>query len=434
MWSKELAIVANDLCKTYVVFEKPTDRLKQYLCRGKKQYGRSFNALSNVSFTLRKGEVLGIVGNNGAGKSTLLQLVCQTLKPSSGDLKVNGRVAALLELGAGFNPEFTGRENIFLNASVLGLTQQEIVQRYESIVEFSGIGDFIEQPVKTYSSGMYVRLAFAIATSVEPDILIIDEALSVGDGAFSRKSFDRIMELKNGGATILFCSHSMYHIEAICDQAIWLERGRMVMLGVPQDVTKAYGAHSVAPNDAGKPTATGTTLSTTPIAQGNARLLDVSTSADGVIGKALALKAGTSNLRVAVRFVFDPELPVPAVAFFIATPAGLVVSSASSVFDGASPNLGEPGTGDASLFFPKLSLMRGKYLLSIYLTCEKSLHIYDQALFCAELDVGHAGIEQGVCFLPHAWNNGEVMTVPVQTGKIGLSRPENLASDVFPTV
>lgn len=223
--SSSFAIRAQHLGKAFQLYERPIDRLKQMLMRGRRRYYKEFAALHDVSFELRKGEVLGLVGRNGAGKSTLLQLICGTLNPSAGQVAVQGRVAALLELGAGFNPDFTGQENIYLNASILGLSKAEIDARYDDIVEFSGIADFIHQPVKTYSSGMYVRLAFSIATSVDPDILVIDEALSVGDGAFARKSFDRIMRLKEKGATILFCSHSVYQIEALCTRALWLDKG-----------------------------------------------------------------------------------------------------------------------------------------------------------------------------------------------------------------
>ena len=226
-----IAVSVRALRKVHHLYERPIDRLKQMLWKGSTQNYREFVALHDISFELPRGEVLGLVGRNGAGKSTLLQAVCGKLTPTSGTVAVRGRVAALLELGAGFNPEFTGRENIYLNAAVLGLKRGEIDERYDAIVDFSGIAAFIEQPVKTYSSGMYMRLAFAIATSVEPDILIIDEALSVGDGAFARKSFDRIMQLKNGGATILFCSHSTYQVEALCSRAIWLEAGRLKMIG-----------------------------------------------------------------------------------------------------------------------------------------------------------------------------------------------------------
>ena len=235
-----LAISAQHLSKTFLLYDRPIDRLKQMVMRGRRRYYKDFAALHDVTFELQKGEVLGLVGRNGAGKSTLLQLICGTLTPTHGQVTVHGRVAALLELGAGFNPEFSGRENIYLNASILGLTKVEIDERYDAIVDFSGIADFIYQPVKTYSSGMYVRLAFSIATSVNPDILVIDEALSVGDGAFARKSFDRIMRLKESGATILFCSHSMYQIEALCTRAIWLEKGNVMQLGSPASVVASY--------------------------------------------------------------------------------------------------------------------------------------------------------------------------------------------------
>ena len=242
--SSEWAIEAHGLGKCYSLYERPGDRLKQLLWgrwRGqRKPYFREFWALKNVDFSIKPGEVVGIVGRNGAGKSTLLQMVCGTLQPSTGELTAKGRVAALLELGAGFNPDFTGLENIYMNAAILGLSQAQVDARLEGILAFADIGDFIRQPVKTYSSGMYMRLAFAVATSVEPDILVIDEALSVGDGAFARKSFDRIMSLKDAGKTILFCSHSMYQVEALCSRAMWIEAGAMRMIGAASDVTSAY--------------------------------------------------------------------------------------------------------------------------------------------------------------------------------------------------
>lgn len=407
------AIQAKGLGKTFAVYERPLDRLKQLLAGSKRQYGKRFLALSDVSFSLQRGQVLGLVGDNGAGKSTLLQLICKTLTPSAGSLEVHGRVAALLELGAGFNPEFSGRENIYLNAAVLGLTQAEIDQRYASIVEFSGVGDFIDQAVKTYSSGMYVRLAFSIATCVEPDILVIDEALSVGDGAFARKSFDRIMALRERGTTILFCSHSMYHIEAVCDQAIWLERGRMKMIGAPGEVTRAYGAKLSALEipAAAHPAKASTDLATPSAPDGQARLLTVEASAEGVSGKFLQLQAGISTLKVDVTFQCDPALPPPSVAFGLETISGALVSSSSTLFDGLSPDIAADGLGRTSLVFPHLPLMRGKYRLTIFLGCERSIHIYDHALYCVELDVTHGGLEQGVVFLPHAWGGTPVVSV-----------------------
>ena len=236
-----IAIRVNKLSKCYQLYNQPSDRLKQFLWRGKRQFFREFWALHDVSFEVGKGEVLGIIGRNGAGKSTLLQLLCGTLTPTSGNVEVHGRIAALLELGAGFNPDFTGRENVFMSGAILGLSPKEIEDRYEDIVDFSGIRDFIDQPVKTYSSGMYVRLAFSVATSVDPDILIVDEALSVGDGEFARKSFDRIRAMKEAGKTILFCSHSLYQVEAFCDRVLWLDHGHVKLCGDPQDVVQSYG-------------------------------------------------------------------------------------------------------------------------------------------------------------------------------------------------
>ncbi len=236
----QLALKAVNLGKTYHLYSTPSDRLKQILFGKKKQYFKEFTALKEVSFDLPKGEVLGLIGRNGAGKSTLLQLICGTLTASHGELQVNGRIAALLELGAGFNPQFTGRENIYLSATVMGISRQEIDQKIEDIIDFSGIRPFIEQPVSTYSSGMFVRLAFSVATSVDPDILVIDEALSVGDGDFARRSFERIMAMKEAGKTILFCSHSLYQIEVLCSQAIWIEKGQVQARGLPSVVVPEY--------------------------------------------------------------------------------------------------------------------------------------------------------------------------------------------------
>ena len=409
MSSSEIAVHVDGLGKTYTIYSRPLDRLRQVLARKGRRYGRDFVALDDVSFDLMRGQVLGVVGNNGAGKSTLLQLLCGTLRPTSGKLQVNGRIAALLELGAGFNPEFTGRENIFLNAAVLGLSTEEIEARFDSIVEFSGIGDFIEQPVKTYSSGMYVRLAFSIATSVEPDILIIDEALSVGDGAFARKSFDRIMRLREAGTTILFCSHSMYQIEAICDRALWLEKGRVRMLDTPEVVTRAYAGDLLpAPVKSGVAPAPAAVVSEA----GQARLLDVRCSVDGQSAETLHLEAGVSTLRIDVRFRFDPALPLPSIAFGLETESGVGVSSGGMAFDGVGIDPVAPGLGEVSLEFPRVSLMRGRYRLTIFLACERVIHVYDQALYCAVLEVQHKGVEQGVCFLPHTWNGGPLVQVP----------------------
>lgn len=239
--SSDVAIQVGGLSKSFPVYEKPHHRLMQMIAGGARdRWFREFHALTGVNLSINRGETLGIIGRNGSGKSTLLQVICGTLAPTHGSVSVQGRIAALLELGTGFNPEFTGRENVYLNASVLGLSRSEIDARFDEIAAFADIGDFIEQPVKCYSSGMYVRLAFAVAINVTPDILVIDEALSVGDEAFQRKCFARINAIRDAGATVLFVSHSAGTVVELCDRAILMDRGEMISAGTPKFVVSRY--------------------------------------------------------------------------------------------------------------------------------------------------------------------------------------------------
>tara|TARA_R110000822_G_scaffold30475_5_gene88839 strand:- start:8384 stop:9724 length:1341 start_codon:yes stop_codon:yes gene_type:complete len=237
--SSDIAISVQNLSKCYQIFDKPQDRLKQMLFGGSHRYYSEFWALDNVSFEVKRGETVGIIGRNGSGKSTLLQMICGTLNPTSGDIKVSGRVAALLELGSGFNPEFTGRENVFMNASVLGLTREQIHSRYQDIVDFADIGAFIDQPTKTYSSGMMVRLAFAVIAHVDADVLVIDEALAVGDAFFTQKCMRYLRNfMKNG--TILFVSHDTSSVRNLCSKAIWIEKGKVLKEGSSKEVCEDY--------------------------------------------------------------------------------------------------------------------------------------------------------------------------------------------------
>lgn len=234
------SIVVSAVGKRYRIYNSMSDRFKQtFVGKGKKLY-RDFWALKNINFTLTKGETIGIIGKNGSGKSTLLQLICGIIKPTTGSVATNGRIAALLELGTGFNPEFTGHENIFVNGSLLGLKKQEINRLYDSILSFADIGNFINQPVKTYSSGMMVRLAFAIATCAIPDILIVDEALAVGDEFFQKKCYSRIRELQENGCTILFVSHALQNINNFCSKAILIDAGELLACGEPKKITSIY--------------------------------------------------------------------------------------------------------------------------------------------------------------------------------------------------
>lgn len=236
-----ISISAENLCKTYRVYNKPIDRLKESLLR--RPMHTVVRSLESVSFTLPVGETLGIIGENGAGKSTLLKILAGTTCPTSGELNCQGRIAALLELGSGFHPEFSGRTNIHLNAALLGLTENEIRKSEKSIIEFSELNDVIDRPVKTYSSGMYVRLAFSIATSVDPDVLIVDEALSVGDQRFSQKCIDRMVGFRKAGKTIIICSHSMFLINELCTTTLWLDHGKVAGLGKTSRVISEYLAY-----------------------------------------------------------------------------------------------------------------------------------------------------------------------------------------------
>lgn len=248
MSSDDIAIHVQDMGKCYHIYNAPRDRLKQFVLpylqrlvkRAPQHYFREFWALRDVTFKVRRGESVGIIGRNGSGKSTLLQMIAGTLSPTCGSVEINGRVAALLELGSGFNSEFTGRENVFMNASVLGLSQAEIEARFQEIAAFANIGDFIEQPVRTYSSGMLVRLAFAVSVCVEPDILIIDEALAVGDMAFQFKCLERLHQLIDRGTTLLFVSHDISLVRSFCDLTLLLDKGQPVAFGPSLEVTETY--------------------------------------------------------------------------------------------------------------------------------------------------------------------------------------------------
>jgi lipopolysaccharide transport system ATP-binding protein len=395
------AIQIHELAKDYQQYSKPSDRLKQLLFGKRRQYFKNFHALKPISIDIKHGEVIGLVGQNGAGKSTLLQLISGTLNASSGSVHINGRIAALLELGSGFNPEFTGRENVFLNASVLGLTEKEIEEKFDSIVDFSGVGDFIDQPVKTYSSGMMVRLAFSVATSVEPDILIIDEALSVGDGAFARKSFDRIMELKDRGCTIIFCSHSLYQIEILCDRVVWLRKGEMVAVGTPDIVVPDYQSFLDSVSAVSNTQVTKELVS--HHVSGSARIKLATVSIDGRTEQPLMARSLESQLSVSCQFEYDIKLPVPGVAVTISTQDGRIVGSVGTWNDQVEPKPISNGVAECHVDFPKIPMLKGMYRVGVYLYCEKGIHNYEWADPVSEFRVIQSDNEQGLIRLPHIW-------------------------------
>ncbi|MDU2063360.1 MAG: ABC transporter ATP-binding protein [Sporomusaceae bacterium] len=252
----EVVIDVKNLSKAYKIYNKPVDRLKESLHPLGRQYHQEFFAVKDLSFSIRKGEMVGIIGRNGSGKSTLLKMLTGVLTPTSGQIDMTGRVSALLELGAGFNPEFTGRENIYFHGTIMGYTKEEMDSKVDAILEFADIGQFIEQPVKTYSSGMFVRLAFAVAIAVEPEILIIDEALAVGDLRFQQKAIRKMKELMAKAKAILFVSHDMRSVRTFCNRVIWLADGRLFQSGEPKKVARLYEdfmIHGILPEEKAEP-------------------------------------------------------------------------------------------------------------------------------------------------------------------------------------
>ena len=407
-----LAIEANGLGKAYRPRSTPMQRLRAAVSASAVP-GDSFWALQDVSLQVAKGECLGVVGCNGAGKSTLLQLLCGTVTPSTGSVRVDGRIAALLELGAGFNPDFSGRENVLLNGPLLGLSRQELAKKMESIIDFSGIGHFIDQPVKTYSSGMFVRLAFSLATSVDPDILVVDEALSVGDGGFARKSFDRIMAMKQRGTTILFCSHSLYQVEAFCDRVMWLHQGKVMGLGAPHAVIRDYTlflagdadpAHTAAvagePGPAARPAALAPGTST----PGHARITRVVVSLDGAASTHVEMSPQGGILRVAIEFDSDPALAPPTAGMTFELANTMILASVVSRTDGVTVERDEHGRGTAIIEFSALALRKGDYHIGAYLADEDALHLYTEAPRIAMLSVKDTRPEPGLVDLPHTWH------------------------------
>ncbi|CAI3633684.1 lipopolysaccharide transport system ATP-binding protein [Clostridium neonatale] len=236
----KIAIKVEKLVKIYRLYDRPIDRMKEALSFSRKKYSKEHYALNNISFEIKKGETVGILGSNGSGKSTILKIITGVLTQTSGDVTVNGKISALLELGAGFNPEYTGLENIYLNGTMMGYSREQMKKKVNSILEFADIGEFIYQPVKTYSSGMFARLAFAVAINVEPEILIVDEALSVGDTRFQIKCMNRMKQMMEGGTTVLFVSHDTNAIRRFCTKAIWLNKGEMMKMGDVNQIADEY--------------------------------------------------------------------------------------------------------------------------------------------------------------------------------------------------
>jgi lipopolysaccharide transport system ATP-binding protein len=390
---RDATVQAEGLTKVYRSYATPWDRLLEGVTRRPRH--RELRALEDVSFTLPRGEGLALIGENGAGKSTLLKILAGITAPTSGAFRVSGKIASILELGSGFHPEFTGRQNIVLNAAMLGLSQEELRRKMPDIVSFSELGDFIDQPVKTYSTGMAMRLGFSIATQVEPDVLIIDEALSVGDGYFQKKCMDRLRRFVAGGGTLLFCSHAMYYVSAFRQRALWLRHGRAEALGPTEEVVREYENFLVAKSaqaaQAGESAPASPPSSSLPARIASARLPE---------GETLYAQGDPWELEVAW------ESEDPRLAFHLGVGInradGVEVCSFATHLDGLAPVSGARSYS-ARLAIPSLPLVKGEFTLYIFLLDEEGLHIYDQRVIPASFQVRSPAYVFGLVRVEHAW-------------------------------
>ena len=403
--------------KEYKLYSSPRARLKAVLT-GRAAH-RSHWALRGVSFDLRRGQCIGVIGDNGAGKSSLLKLLAGTLQPSMGSIERVGRVTAILELGAGFHPDFSGRDNLYFGGSLIGIDHAEMVRLESSIIEFCELGEALDRPVKTYSSGMAVRLAFALVTAVQPDVLIIDEALAVGDQHFQKKCIERIMAFRSNGCTILFCSHSPYHIRHLCDVALWLDGGQVAQFGATEPVLAAYDQHTRKRQSEEQALA----CSGTRIVTGR-EIIPVSPEPDAPLS---AIDAGSACiLSVDVKELGEPQGDRPGVlhssdlvvtitvrgrgnerpniGFMIEQSKGVGITSLATHEDGAKPVQLSDGNWCSVLSFPDLPLHSGDYVISVYLFDETGMAVYDEWFQFLHFSFIFPKPLPGLVRLPHHWN------------------------------
>ena len=393
MWN---AVEAESLTKVYRVYASPWDRLGEAVFRRARH--REFRALEEVGFSIPRGEGLAILGENGAGKSTLLKILAGITMPTAGSFRVRGKIASILELGSGFHPEFTGRQNIVLNAAMLGLGEEELAQKLPDIVAFSELGDFIDQPVKTYSTGMAMRLGFSIATQVEPDVLIIDEALSVGDGYFQKKCMDRLLRFVEGGGTLLFCSHAMYYVSSFCQRALWLKGGRAQALGPVSEVIREYEnflvAKSAAAHEA-EPELAADALPGTSFRP--ARITSFGLNAS----EPLYTCGQTWELEI------EWETDDPGLVFHLGVGINrsdeVEVCSFATHLDGLAARTGQRRYA-ARLRIPELPLVKGEFTVYIFLLDGEGLHIYDQRRIPRAFAVHSPTYAFGLIRADHAWD------------------------------
>ncbi len=403
----DAAVRADRLSKTYRIYDSAGERLRELLFRRPRH--REFHALSDVSFTLPRGQALGLIGENGAGKSTLLKIVAGTTRATSGQIERRGSVASILELGMGFHPEFTGRENARMNAALLGLSGAEIRRRLPEVRDFAELGEFFDRPVRTYSSGMSLRLAFAVATHADADVLIVDEALAVGDGYFQKKSIDRITEFHRRGGTLLFCSHALYYVALLCDEAIWLQNGKVAASGAALPVVRQYEAflqekERTLVHDT-PPTAEESAASAAA-ADGRrpARLTDVVVH-DGSGYPRTEFATGEA-LAVDVEF----ETADPSLAFHVRVGIdredGVQTFAVDTRHEPWAPLTGR-GRHRLRLLVPELPVAQGDFRVYVYLGDEKALHVHDLRILKPGFSVASPDYVVGLLRPRHVWSREE---------------------------
>ena len=418
----DAVLTARDLGKRYRLFSSPRDRLRSLLGLGDRS--NAHWALKDVSFKLVRGQCLGVIGDNGAGKSTLLKLLAGTLQPSHGELRRIGRVTAILELGAGFHPDFTGRDNLLFGGSLIGLSHADMLALSAEIIAFSELGDAIDRPVKTYSSGMVVRLAFALVTAVQPEVLIIDEALAVGDQGFQKKCVQRIEEFRSNGCTILFCSHSLYHVRHLCNVALWLDGGQVRAFGDTETVLGSYETHSRARERlmAGYPPAASNVQpnlqpdvrqdsANAPAPQMSPALVAVPPGASAAIvsvqvadlGSGTPALLASKDLQVTVTARMSTE-ERPNMAVMLEQSHGVGITSVATHAEGFAPVYLGDGLWQATLTFPDLPLHTGEYVVSAYLFDSQGLVVYEEWYHYLHFSFVHPSLTPGLVRLPHFWS------------------------------
>lgn len=398
--TRERVLSVREVGKAYPIYASPRSRLRTLLTG--KLPEQSHWALKDVSFTLHRGQCLGVVGDNGAGKSTLLKLISQTLHPTQGSVLRQGRLTAILELGAGFHPEFSGRENIRFGAGLIGLDPAEMGALEAEIIAFSELGEAIDRPVKTYSSGMTVRLAFALVTAIVPEVLIIDEALAVGDQHFQKKCIERIGVFRQAGCTILFCSHGMYHIRQLCDVALWLDNGRVRAYGSTESVLASYEDH-IRALDAPKPER----HQTPPRPEHDPASLPghsfLKTVEVAGLGEGEPAHLQTPDLVITVT-AYGAAAERPHIAVMLERSDGVCVTAVGTHADATAPSPLGQGLWRSVLTFPNLPLYTGEYVVSAFLFDSSGVLVYDEWRDCARFVHTFKTIEIGLVRLPHRWS------------------------------